>query len=128
MRINPNSEHTIQANFFDWVELHKRAYPELDLFYAIPNSAKRGQYNGWLMKLTGTRRGVPDVHLPLPSRSGTFIGLWLEFKSEKGVVSPEQKQWIEKLRASGHCVEVVRSWHYAANITIEHLGLPLVKF
>jgi hypothetical protein len=124
-QINPDSENAIQANFFEWVAIHAPRYPDLELFHAVPNSAKRGKMDGWVMKLTGTRKGVPDVHLPVAS--GRHIGLWFEFKSEKGRLSPEQKEWIDKLIKAGHRVEVVRSWVAAANITIEYLGLDLEK-
>ena len=49
----------------------------------------------------GYQRGQPDVMLM--NRSGHFSGLAIEFKSPTGtgVVSDEQRLWIEKLRSRG---------------------------
>ena len=122
------TEHAIQCSFFEWVDLYKGRFPELDLIYAIPNSAKRGVMNGWMMQLSGTRRGVPDVHLPVRDEVANYDGLWIEFKSEKGVVNDAQQSWHDKLRKFNHRVEVCRSWTEAANIVIDYLELPLKKF
>lgn len=139
-KISPDSELAIQSAFFEWIDLNKVKYPALDLFFAIPNSAKRGKFDGYLMKLSGTRKGVPDTCLPVASFaidvlcvSGMqsyrpkYYGLWIEFKSAKGRVSPEQKLWHSKLQLAGHYVVICRSWSEAANIVIDYLGMDVPK-
>jgi len=121
------SEQSLQAHVIEWVELHKFRFPELQLLYAIPNTAKRGKMNGWIMKLTGTRKGVPDLHLPVQSRDKRYIGLWIEMKSKRGVVSPEQRQWHEMLTTAGHKVIIHRSWTDAVNTFIDYLELDTPK-
>jgi hypothetical protein len=126
------SENQIQADFFKWLSLHEKAYPELGLFYAIPNGSHKSPAARGLFRRTGLKPGVPDVHLPVHApdheiwRDGK-CGLWIEFKSKRGTVSDAQKQWFEKLKSYRHRVEICRSWIEAANITIEYLGLPLKK-
>jgi hypothetical protein len=85
--------------------------------------------------LTGLRQGILDIHLPIahlmgnsPLKQVWYIGLWIEFKSETGVVSPEQKLMIARLQKAGHRVEIHRSWVTGANAVIDYLDLPLEKF
>lgn len=127
------SEDTIQAAFFQWLAVHERRYPELALFYSIPNGSHKSIAARVRFKRTGLKSGVPDCHLPVaqsvpPKQDLNWsrqYGLWIEFKSKKGVLSDTQKEWIERLKASGHRVEVCRSWIDAANATIDYLQLPL---
>ncbi len=121
------SEQALQAHLIEWVELHKHRFPELQLLYAIPNAAKRGKVNGWVMKLTGTKRGVPDLHLPVQSRDKQYIGMWIEMKSKRGVVSPEQRQWLDMLATAGHKTVIHRSWTDAVNTIIDYLELDTEK-
>ena len=126
------TENQIQADFFRWVDLHAKRHPELSLFHSIPNGSHKSPAARGLFKATGLRPGVPDVHLPVPELDHWAIqdgkvGLYIEFKAKRGQLSDSQKWWIERLLAQGHRVEVCRSWIDAANITIEHLGLPLEK-
>lgn len=115
------SEASLQATFFEWLELSAKKYPLLELFYAIPNEGNRSAFNGWKRKLTGRKAGIPDTHLPIPS--GDYNGLWLEFKSRRGVVSENQKQWHERLRNAGHRVEICRTVEDAIAITSEYLKM-----
>lgn len=132
MKINPESELAIQTDFFSWIDLHSAKFPELQLCFAIPNAAKRGKMDGWLMKLSGTRKGVPDVCLAHASKGTNIYGvkyhaLYIEFKAIKGVVSIYQKEWHERLREAGNQVVICRSWVTAANEVIAYLGLPLER-
>lgn len=119
-------EDVIQADFFQWLKFNSARFPELDLFFAIPNGSNKSKTERWLFQTTGLKSGVPDTHLPVVSRS--FYGLWIEFKSKTGKVSDEQKKWIARLQAQNHRVEVCTDWKEAANIVIEYLDLNLKKF
>lgn len=134
MKETYDSENKIQADFFSWLALHEKKYPELALFYAIPNGSHKSPAARGLFQRTGLKAGVPDVHLPIVSdewddrhREPRYKGLWIEFKSKRGVVSASQKEWAVKLQAHEHRVEICRSWIEAANITIEYLELPIKK-
>lgn len=129
--INPESEAAIQANFFEWIDLHIPKHSVLGLMFAVPNEGNKSKFDGWKRQLTGRRAGVPDTCLPVASRmiwlDYQYIGLFIEFKSKTGKVSAVQQDWIDKLRKQNHRVEVCRSWTDAANIVIEYLGLDMAK-
>jgi hypothetical protein len=131
--IKEPSEDQIQSDFFSWLALHEKKYPELALFYSIPNGSHKSPAARGLFKRTGLKSGVPDVHSPIGR--GCYIaeeweyciGLWIEFKSKKGVLSDSQKAWHDNLRSEKHLVEICRSWIEAANVTIDYLGLDIPK-
>ena len=127
--IKRESEDWIQANFIAWVDRNKTAHPKLDLIYSVPNGANKSKMARWVMGLTGLRSGVPDLHLPYPFHSPTisYNGLWIEFKVPKGVTSPNQKLWHEKLRRAEHLVVICTSWKQAANTVIDYLRLDMEK-
>lgn len=115
------TEHEIQSTFFEWLELQSKKYPELDLFYAIPNGARKSIATAMKFKREGLKAGVPDCHLPL-AWSG-YAGLWIEFKSKRGKVSEEQWKWITALRLAGHRVEICRSLEEATEATRNYLNV-----
>ena len=119
------SEQQIQTDFFSWLSVLEARFPELGLFYAIPNGSHKSFTARMVHQATGLKSGVPDTHLPL-AMNGTR-GLWIEFKSKTGKLSENQERWITMLRCAGHRVEVCRSWIAAANVVIEYLQLPLEK-
>jgi hypothetical protein len=123
--IKEPTEDQIQADFFSWLALHEKKYPELALFYAIPNGTNKSPAARGLFKRTGLKSGVPDVHLPVSNDN--WNGLWIEFKSAKGRLSESQKWWGQSLINYKQFVEVCRSWTEAANVTIDYLGLDIPK-
>lgn len=58
-----------------------------------------------LWKLRPTVAGMPDRVLIAPG--GRVV--WIEFKTPKGRVRPEQRKVLDSLRALGHDARVVRS-------------------
>jgi hypothetical protein len=133
--IPAGSEDEIQALFFKWVDLHISRFPELELWYAIPNAGFASKKQGALRKLTGRRSGVPDTHWPLPMPcsthathvppSGRWNGLWIEFKRPGEHPTAGQWEWITRLRVAGHRVEVCTSWTDGANVAIDYGQLPI---
>lgn len=117
------SESVIQESFFAWARMHERQFPILKWIFAVPNGGYRYKATAVAMKRQGVKAGVLDVCLPV-ARKG-FAGLWIEFKTEVGKLSDEQKEWLEFLESEGHQVHVLRTWLAAANITINYLNLPL---
>lgn len=91
-----------------WNDYPKTRY----LCYHIPNEAKRTGYA--YMIAMGMIPGIPDYHCNFPNKE--FKSLYLEFKSETGVVSDKQKNVHAHLLRAGHRVEVVRSLKEAIEI------------
>lgn len=116
-------ESVIQESFFAWARTNERQFPILKRIFAVPNGGYRHKATAIAMKRQGVKAGVLDVCLPV-ARKG-FAGLWIEFKTEVGKPSDEQKEWIVFLESEGHQVHVLRSWRVAANITVDYLNLPL---
>lgn len=118
--MNIPTEDEEQAMLFRWAELAKGTAPELGLLYAIPNGGKRPLSVAVRMKKTGTKAGVPDMFLPV-ARGGCH-GLYIELKRQKGGrVSPEQTQWMDKLKRQGYRCAVCYGWLQARNEIIDYL-------
>jgi hypothetical protein len=96
-------ESSIQRACIRWFYL---SYPKL-VIYAIPNGGKRLGFSGKLMVLEGLLKGMPDLHIPIPSNG--YASLYIEMKSAKGKLSPEQQEMIPRLREFGNKVVVCRS-------------------
>lgn len=97
------NEHEIQKSCVRWFDLQ---YPGL-LLYAIPNGGKRHIITAKKMKAEGVRRGVPDLHLAVPTAN--YPGLYIETKTRKGELSKYQVLAHAYLRGQGYAVEVVRN-------------------
>lgn len=109
------SEHDLQRAFFDWAKMH----PEARRAYAIPNAAKRSPRLAAYMIAEGLRKGVLDIHLPLPR--GGCAGLWIEMKAGKNTPTPEQAQEAERLARDGYAVLVCWDAVKAIEVTQNYL-------
>lgn len=112
------SDH--QKALITWARLSVGRYPDLKYLYAIPNGGKRRIVTAARMKAEGARVGVSDLHLPVPRRG--YHGLWIEMKSAKGRLSPEQREWLDAMAQLGHYVCVCRAWDEARTALTMYLG------
>jgi len=123
------SEHHEQVALFDWARAQEGIRPELGLLYAIPNGQarpwstnKKGQRFspvGQKLRAEGVQAGVPDVHLPVAC--GGYHGLWIEMKFGTNKPTESQQDWIGRLRAAGHRVEVCYSFEEARAAILRYL-------
>lgn len=112
-------EHAEQCAVITWASLNATRWPALQLLYAVPNGAffggevkllKTGKklpvaaIRARKLKAEGLKEGVPDLCLPVRSR--THAGLYIELKRRTlGRPSPMQDWWRAALLASGYlCV------------------------
>lgn len=109
------SEHLTQAAYFSWARMH----PEARRAYAIPNAAKRSPRLAVYMKAEGLRKGVLDVHLPIPR--GECAGLWIEFKAGNNDLTPEQREEAEQLAKDGYAVFACWGAIAAIELTCQYL-------
>ena len=107
-------EHEEQVALFQWAAMQVCVYPELEFLFAVPNGGHRIPAVAGKMKAEGTRKGVPDVWLPIPR--GGYHGLIIEMKWGKNRPSADQKRWISFLRDQGYFVQVCWSWGAAREV------------
>jgi hypothetical protein len=107
------SESSIQCNYLLWLKLQ---HPDVfKVTSSFPNGGVREPRYGARLKREGMKKGFPDLGIFSPS--GEYHGMFIEFKNEKGRLSPDQKEVISKLQAEGyHCV-VCKSMEDAINQT-----------
>jgi len=114
------TENQEQAALFEWAEAASGKYPELRLLHAIPNGGLRDGRTAAVLQRTGVKSGVPDIHLPIPR--GEYAGLWVELKRQKGgVVSANQRIWLNRLNANGSKAVVCRGWLEARDTILNYL-------
>jgi hypothetical protein len=90
-----NLETSQQIDFVNWF---KENYPDTEIWH-IPSGAILGGKNKFglisVLKRMGWVNGIPDLFIPA-------WGVWIEFKSEKGKLSPAQRTMLERLNAYGY--------------------------
>lgn len=102
MKLNPPSEHKIQVALCDYLAIGGRK----DLhWFAIPNGGHRHIRQAVKLKNEGVRRGTPDMCFLL---EGGRVG-WLELKTKKGSLSPEQREFRDKAQGLGHLWAVINN-------------------
>lgn len=111
------SERYEQEVLIRWARLMAGRDKRLARLFHVPNGGWRHPATALAMQRAGVVRGVPDLLLPVPSQG--YVGLAIEMKSEKGKLSPEQKDWLEYLGSVGWSTAVCRSFEEAQHV-IEH--------
>ncbi len=118
------SEH--QIALFVWAHYHKTTLPELRWMIHIPNGGMRSKRTAGRLKAEGVKSGVSDILLPVAR--GGFHGLWVEMKNIKprGVLSAEQKAWLDGMASEGYSTYVAYGWEQAADVIKQYLAPPAV--
>lgn len=121
-------EHAEQVSLIRWRDAFVWLDARLAMLHSTPNGGMRDVRVARKLKAEGTGKGYPDLSLDVPRLlpDGTWQhGLRIELKRLKGgALSPEQRWWIDRLRAQGYRVEVCKGWIAAARVIADHLGLP----
>lgn len=92
-----HTESKLQIACVNWFSYQ---YPNLSpLFFAVPNGGKRTLTEAKILKAEGVKRGVSDLLLLVPNAEYNFLAI--EMKAEKGIQSPNQKQWQKSIEALG---------------------------
>jgi hypothetical protein len=115
MRVVPTEDQD-QAALARWMTLQRIK------FFAIPNGGSRHIAEAVKLKRCGVQRGIPDLCIPIPS--GSYHGLFLELKRERGgKVSFEQVEWLRFLREQGYYAEIAYGFEEAKKIVTEYLAM-----
>lgn len=122
--------------FIEWCGLASNTIPELKALYHIPNGGarphsvnkqgRRYSVEAQKMKRMGTKPGVWDYHLPVARcwDGRLYAGVWIEFKSDEGRISEEQKEWCKLMKAQGYLLMVFEDWEDAKMFVVDYLGMP----
>jgi hypothetical protein len=116
-KLSYHTSHCIAL--IEWAHRQAPAMPALNTLIYIPNDAKRSPAAAGITKAMGLRTGVWDYLLACGGNFGdliTYKGLWIEFKSPKDGLSPEQSWWGELMRANGYATHVSRTWPNSATV------------
>ena len=109
-----------QEALFAWADRAAGRMPELALLYHITNGGSRNLIEARKLKGQGVRKGVPDICLPVPRRG--FGALYIELKRVRdGVVSEDQRGWIEALNRAGNRAVVCYGWDEAREAIVQYL-------
>ena len=71
----------------------------------------------------GAKAGIPDLFLPV--RSAKYSGLYIEMKSKKGVLSPQQKEFKIFAESQGFKWVMPRSCDEALKEILNYCGIEL---
>lgn len=104
------SEFATQCAVFAWAKANEEKIPELKLLYAIPNGGIRDIVTASRLKKSGTKAGIPDIHLPIARVCPEHYtlqssSLYIELKHGRNKLSQKQKKF--KLLLEGRLNEVV---------------------
>ncbi len=111
-----SSEFNEQKKLFEWAS----NFPKLKFMFHIPNGGMRTKTQGAFMKMLGTKKGVPDVFLPIPNEKSN--GLFIEMKYFNGYLAPSQKEFIGFLTANNYQCSVCYSCDEAIKTITDYLG------
>ena len=98
--------------------------PREVIWSAIP-SGGGGKIRGAQLQAMGLRRGLPDLLFmwSVPGSPGVPVIRWIELKSDKGRMSPEQIEFANAAQALGHKHAVCRTVDEVAR-ALKEWGVP----
>ncbi len=114
-------ERPHQVALIKWVRAVEDAYPVLRLLYAVPNGGDRNLYVAKKLKEEGVMAGVADLCLPAARRG--YHGLYLEMKSEEGVATKKQKDFLRGVMEEGYCTVIVHGFDEARRVLEWFIGI-----
>lgn len=102
-------EDSIQTACIKWYRIVHRdkLITSFAAGYVFGGDATKRAILGKRMKDMGYLKGVPDLFIPHGNRF--YFGLFVEMKTQKGRLSPEQKDVIGKLEKENYKCAVCRS-------------------
>jgi VRR-NUC domain-containing protein len=113
-------ERRHQVALIKWVRSVKTAYPVLKLLYAVPNGGDRNLRVARKLKAEGVLAGVADLCLPAARRG--YHGLYIEMKSEVGVATKEQKEFLRGVSGEGYCAVIAHGFDEAKTTLEWYIG------
>lgn len=112
------SEREIQCGVVHYLRTH----PQDILFCATVGGVPCSRVSRGRMVASGYQKGIPDLVI-YEARAG-FHGLFIEFKSKTGRISPHQTEWLQKLSARNYYTSVQRDQASAIQLISAYLWHP----
>lgn len=117
-----HEEADIQSEFFAKCKLIFPLIPD-KLLFAVPNGGSRNKLEAINLKRQGLKRGVADTILLIPR--GGYASLCMEFKTEDGSQSDDQKEFERQATENGSKYVIVRSVNEAIIEVKNYLKQPV---
>jgi hypothetical protein len=125
------SEHAEQVMLFQRLRVDARTRHAL--IFAIPNFSGRGGLaalrQGVRLKAEGRMPGVSDIFVAEPRAWATAAhplhqchGLWVELKRIGNTITPEQRDFLDKVSRRGYATAVCYSADAAFDTIVSYLG------
>lgn len=96
-----------------------------DHLFHVPNGGVRDYKTAKEMKVTGVKKGVSDLILPIAR--GGYFSLYIEFKaggSNARSISGEQVDWLRMMEAKGHATALCHGAQEALDVIEAYMSLP----
>ena len=114
------SEFEIQADIIVWARLTHILVPELRFLTASLNGVQISVGQRVKALKSGLNKGTPDLSLPCARRG--YHGLYIEVKTQDGVLSKEQKEWRDFLKRENYFWYLCRSTDSAKRLLTWYLS------
>lgn len=95
------------------IQYLKMSYPKA-LYCASAGGMFTSMKQAIKMKATGYVKGFPDLQICEPNEK--YHGLFIELKTDKGIPSKEQKEWIKQLNKRGYYASICKGFAEAQKI------------
>lgn len=130
------TEHEEQVALFQRIDTFSGRFPCLKMLFAIPNGGLRHKVTALKLQQEGVRKGVVDIFCAVPRECeylwpGTTTkyrqmkhGAFVEMKRRGNTTTPEQEDWIERLKFYQYEVRVCYSADEAWQFLKWYLDLP----
>tara|TARA_R110001583_G_scaffold195196_1_gene370438 strand:+ start:793 stop:1179 length:387 start_codon:yes stop_codon:yes gene_type:complete len=115
------SEERLQSEVIKYIKLqypNVRYCASLGGIYTGPRQAAKA-------KRTGYSRGFPDLQIT-EARGGKF-GLFIELKTDKGVATSVQKDWINDLNDRGYYAKICKGIDETLSVIDEYMKWSITK-
>ena len=101
------SESALQQQIFNWYSNNYclKNMTKRGLMFSIPNGGTRNIMEAMTLKATGLLKGASDLVVILPNGKLIFV----ELKQPKGVQSPEQKDFENRVILLGFEYHIIKS-------------------
>lgn len=118
-----NEESRMQMALVRWWAVRHREFGVGEhMLFAIPNGGRRDVIGAAILKKEGQRNGISDIMLAVPR--GKYHGLFLELKTETGVVSDAQTMFLCDANKQGYAAYVCRSLGQAIKLIQNYMTTP----